>query len=81
MSRDKRFNKLLRLSIQGNELEALLENLGFEKRQGKGSHIVWFKKGFEPIILARHGKEYKKGYLRQIIAVLRNGGMLNEETK
>ena len=70
---------MLDLSIHGREAESLLESLGFEKRQGKGSHVVWFQKGFQPIILARHGKEFKKGYLRQIIKVLKNGGLLIEK--
>jgi|APSaa5957512535_1039671.scaffolds.fasta_scaffold368384_1 predicted RNA binding protein YcfA (HicA-like mRNA interferase family) len=78
---DKRLTKLLKLTIKANELEALLVSLGFEKRAGKGSHVVWFQIGFEPIVLARHGKEYKKGYLRQIIKVLKNGGILHEEKK
>ncbi len=79
MIRDKRVGKLLDLSILGKEVESLLGSFGFEKRPGKGSHVVWFKKGFQPIILARHGKEFKKGYLRQIIKVLKAGGLLNEK--
>lgn len=81
MPEDKRLKKLLVLSIKGKEVESLLANFGFEERQGRGSHVVWSKKGCEPIVLARHGKEYKKGYLRQIITVLKNGGIINEETK
>ena len=77
----KRLKKLLGLAIQGHEVESLLAGFGFVKRQGKGLHAVWFQEGFEPIVLARHGKEYKIGYLRQIIKVLRNGGLLDEEAK
>lgn len=74
---DKRLIKLLQLKISGKEMDSLFHSLGFEKRQGKGSHVMWFKKGFEPIVLARHGKEFKKGYLRQVIKVLKNGGIID----
>ena len=73
---EKILQKLLNLNISGQEVENFLTRIGFEKRQGKGSHSMWFQKGFEPIVLARHGKEYKKGYLREIIRVLKAGGLI-----
>lgn len=77
--RQKKLEKLLRLSISGQEVETLLENFGFQKCQAKGSHVIWFREGCEPIVLARHGKEFKKGYLRQIIKVLQKANLLNEK--
>jgi len=77
--RQKKLEKLLRLSISGKEVENLLTHLGFQKRQAKGSHVIWFRDGCEPIVLARHGKEFKKGYLRQIVKVLQKSGLLDEK--
>lgn len=68
--------KLLNNAIKGKELETLLLRLGFKKRAGKGSHVKWIKKGLPPIVIATHSKEVKPYQLKQVIQVLRIGGLL-----
>ena len=73
---DKDLERLLNLTIKEQELEALLARLGFRQRPGKGSHMKWIKKGLPPIILATHSKEIKPYQLRQVLRVLKIGGLL-----
>lgn len=68
--------KLLNSTIKSKELEALLLRLGFQKKAGKGSHMKWIKKGLPPIVIATHSKEVKPYQLKQVIQVLRIGGLL-----
>jgi predicted RNA binding protein YcfA (HicA-like mRNA interferase family) len=78
MSQDEKlFSKLLNGTILKRELETLLSRLGFEKLRGKGSHEVWGKKGVaDAIVLASHHKEVKRYQIKQVIEVLRKGGLL-----
>lgn len=73
---DKETAKLLNLTIKKRELESLLARLGFVHKPGKGSHMKWIKQGLPPIILATHSKEVKPYQLRQVIQVLKSGGLL-----
>lgn len=75
MSGDE-LEKLLNNTIKGKELETLLLRLDFKKRAGKGSHAKWVKKGLPPIVIATHSKEVKPYQLKQVIQVLRIGGLL-----
>lgn len=68
--------KLLRYGITKREMETLLADLGFAMKPGKGSHAKWIKKGFPPIIIAAHDKDVKDYLVRQVIKVLRIGGVL-----
>ncbi len=68
--------KLERYTIKKRELETLLIHLGFVERRGKGSHTKWIKKGFPPIVVASHDKELKLYLIRQVIQVLKMGGVL-----
>jgi predicted RNA binding protein YcfA (HicA-like mRNA interferase family) len=75
MSRDE-IEKLLNFTIKSKELEVLLLRLGFQKKTGKGSHVKWVKKGLPPIVVATHSKEIKPYQVKQVIQVLRIGGLL-----
>lgn len=68
--------KLKNFSLKKRELETLLKNLGFEKQAGKGSHEKWLKAKLPPIIIATHSKEVPAYQLRQVIKVLKIGGIL-----
>lgn len=68
--------KLTRYSIKKQELENLLASLGFAKKPGKGSHVKWIHQGMPPIVVASHDKEVKDYLIRQVIKVLRIGGIL-----
>jgi predicted RNA binding protein YcfA (HicA-like mRNA interferase family) len=68
--------KLESYSIKRRELETLLSNLGFVGKPGKGSHMKWIKRRFPPIIIASHDKEIKPYLIRQVIRVLKIGGVL-----
>ena len=68
--------KLARFAIKKKELEILLSDLGFTRKPGKGSHVKWIKTGLPPIIVATHDKEVKDYLVRQILKVLRMGGLL-----
>lgn len=68
--------KLLQHSIKKQELETLLTGLGFVKKPGKGSHVKWVKKGMPPLVVASHDKEVKDYLIRQVIKVLKVGGIL-----
>lgn len=73
---DRRFEKLLNLTIKKKELESLLSNLGFERSPGKGSHVKWVKFGCPVIVLATHSKEIKPYQLKQVIKILHEAGLL-----
>lgn len=68
--------KLERYNIKRKEFETLLTGLGFVEKKGKGSHMKWIKKGFPPIIIASHDKDLKPYLIRQVIQVLKIGGVL-----
>lgn len=68
--------KLERYAVSKRELETLLSSLSFASKPGKGSHMKWIKKGFPPIIIATHDKEIKPYIIRQVIRVLKMGGVL-----
>lgn len=68
--------KRLRYSIGKQELENFLTSLGFVRKPGKGSHVKWIKRGMPPVVVASHDKEIKDYLVRQIIRVLRMGGVL-----
>jgi predicted RNA binding protein YcfA (HicA-like mRNA interferase family) len=68
--------KLERYSIKRKELETLLLGLGFIEKRGKGSHMKWIRPGFAPIIVASHDKELKPYLIKQVIQVLKLGGVL-----
>ena len=74
--RDDLLEKLRRFTIKRRELETLLAGLGFVKKSGKGSHVKWIKSGLPPIIVASHDKEVKHYLLRQVLQVLKIGGVL-----
>lgn len=67
---------MLKCYIKKRELEALLVSLGFARKPGKGSHIKWIRQGFPPLIIASHDKEVKPYLNRQVIRVLKIGGIL-----
>lgn len=73
---EKHFEKLLNLTITKQDLENLLTRLGFEKKQGKGSHVKWLKVKCPPIIVATHSKEVKRYQLKQIIKVLKDCNLI-----
>lgn len=68
--------KLERYTIKKRELESLLISLGFVEKKGKGSHMKWIRKGFPPIIIVSHDKDIKPYLVRQVIQVLKIGGIL-----
>lgn len=68
--------KLERYAIKKRELETLLSSMGFVGKPGKGSHMKWVKQGLPPIIVATHDKEVKPYLMRQVIKVLKIGGVL-----
>jgi predicted RNA binding protein YcfA (HicA-like mRNA interferase family) len=75
-SREKLFEKLHNLTIKKGELETLLDSLGFKKSSGKGSHEKWNKKGFYPIVIVTHSKEIKPYQIKQVLKVLKAGGVI-----
>lgn len=74
--RDDLIEKLARFAIKKKELETLLADFGFTRKPGKGSHVKWIKAGLPPIIVASHDKDIKDYLVRQILKVLRIGGLL-----
>ncbi len=46
-------------NVRPEELERLLIRFGFEKRSGKGSHVIYKRKGFRPITVP-----YRKPFLK-----------------
>jgi predicted RNA binding protein YcfA (HicA-like mRNA interferase family) len=78
---DDLLEKLGRFSIKKKELETLLSRLGFSLKPGKGSHAKWIKPGLPPIVIATHDKDLKDYQIRQVINVLKMGGMYEEGEK
>jgi len=76
VAKEKLLGKLQNLTLKKAELATLLNSLGFIMKPGKGSHEKWVKLGFPPIVLATHDKEVKPYQLRQVIQVLKLGGLL-----
>ena len=56
-------------NVRFEELDKLLSWYGFERRQGKGDHYIYKRKGCRPLSVPRHrpvGKVYVKQALAQI---------------
>jgi hypothetical protein len=70
------FEKLLNCTIKCRELETLLVSLGFQKKPATGSYAKWLKRGLPPLVIATHSKEIKPYQAKQVIQVLRIGGLL-----
>lgn len=68
--------KLMNGVIKCKELETLLFGWGFQKKSGKGYYVKWLKKGLPPLVIAIHSQEIKPYQLKQVIYVLRIGGLL-----
>ena len=67
----KTFLKLLSASADANisqrDLVSLLLALGFDERQGRGSHVVFSRDGVEEIItLSAHGNQAKPYQVKQV---------------
>ena len=77
-SQEKLVQKLLNQTIKKPELETLLNQLGFERFGGKGSHQVWGRKDLPDlhIVVATHSKEVPFYQLRQIEKSLKKRGLL-----
>lgn len=73
---DKRIEKLKNLTIKKAELEALLNNMGFELKPGKGSHMKWVKPGCDVLVIATHTKDVARYQLKQALAVLKKAGLI-----
>ena len=57
--------------IECRELCLLAEQMGFQKRGGKGSHVVYEKSGVEEILTFRDHKGMGKPYqVKQMLAVI-----------
>jgi predicted RNA binding protein YcfA (HicA-like mRNA interferase family) len=72
----KLIEKLKSLSLKKEELKTLLGSMGFGRRSGKGSHERWIKRGLPPIVIATHDKEVKPYQLKQVLKVLKIGGLI-----
>lgn len=58
-------------SVRFQEICLLAEHLGFTKRGGKGSHIVYEKDGVEEILTFQDRKGMAKPYqVKQLLAVI-----------
>ena len=54
------------------DVERLLQGHGWQRKQGKGSHVVFKKPGSRPIVMATlHGRQVKRVY---VVDVLRRLG-------
>jgi predicted RNA binding protein YcfA (HicA-like mRNA interferase family) len=50
------------------DIERLLDGHGWQRRQGKGSHVVFKKPGSRPIIIATlHGRRVKRVYVVNVL--------------
>lgn len=72
---EKKLAKLLNLTIKKREFDVLIEQFGFTKRQGKGSHERWHKTGLA-LTVATHDKEVPVYILKQVIRYLRDSGII-----
>ncbi len=73
-SDEKLIDKFLtdKMHITVDDCEKLLVSKGWEKRKGKGNHMVYHKKGDRPIIIVvpKNTKYVKPGYVRLIVNTL-----------
>ena len=80
--REKLINKALRdpRSLSFVELCLLSESFGFQKRQGKGSHVRYVHPEFRITTNFQPGNngEAKAYQVRQFLAILRSNGLLSE---
>jgi hypothetical protein len=57
--------------VRFQEIRLLAEHLGFTKRGGKGSHLVYEKEGVEEILTFQDRKGMAKPYqVKQLLAVI-----------
>ncbi len=80
--REKLINKALRdpRSLSFTELCLLSESFGFQRRQGKGSHVRYVHLEIRITTNFQPGKngEAKAYQVRQFLAILRSHGLLSE---
>ncbi len=51
-----------------SDIERLLAGHGWERRQGKGSHLVFMKPGLRPITIGTlHGRRVKRVYVEDLL--------------
>jgi hypothetical protein len=66
--------------VRFREICLLAEHLGFAKRGGKGSHIVYEKGGVEEILTFQDRKGMAMPYqVKQLLAVIEKYGLGEEE--
>lgn len=62
--------------VRFQEICLLAEHLGFTRRGGKGSHVVYEKDGVEEILTFQDRKGMAKPYqVRQLLAVIEKYGL------
>ncbi len=61
-------------SADFEDIDLLLNNLGF-KRRSKGTSHHTYTKGFNVIVIVRHGKQVKRVYLDDVKALLEHLGL------
>jgi len=80
--REKLLNKALRdsRSLSFRELCLLTESFGFQRRQGKGSHVRYVHRDIRITTNFQPGKnrEAKAYQVRQFMAIFRSHGLLSE---
>ncbi len=58
-------------SLKFLEIEKLLFGLGFEKRNGKGSYLIfWHKELVEPLVFSIHQKDCKNYQKKEVLKIL-----------
>jgi len=71
--RQKRIDKAMNnpAGIRFKELCLLAEHMGFQKRGGKGSHVVYERDGVEEILTFQNHRGMAKPYqVKQMLAVI-----------
>lgn len=70
---DKLFIKILqaRRELRFEELQKALIHLGYERCQGKGSHVV-FRHNQHPVIVVPARSPVKRVYVEQVLEVLKH---------
>jgi predicted RNA binding protein YcfA (HicA-like mRNA interferase family) len=79
--REKRLEKIRQNSknVSKDDLEQVLSDFGFIKREGKGSHTVHSHPDIEtPVIIASHGKHVPAYIVKKALEAIDR--LLNEET-
>jgi predicted RNA binding protein YcfA (HicA-like mRNA interferase family) len=66
-------------NVRYEELESVLLNLGFSKRQESTSHVVFSMKGYPPITVPRRKPFLLEVYVKQVLKVLDDLGFLDDE--